>query len=477
MANHYQIFISEPHLSSSEQLFDVTSWTSIDADELLADVISRSRINTPSNAQCYSAIKSTKAFNGSEPLTQESGLWGVTRKPDICRKNLPAILRNLYWRAGNQIVVFEVFAMLCERGLLNQKALATPIDYSRAPRNVFNVVNMLFCFTDLADVGNPKFDDGEYLEDFGSHVQWLAVMICRSCTDLAAVNEAMALIHRSGLLGHFSQPAVMKFNDNRASMVEKCINPPSIHYKKKNGKWKSKSRDKKEVPPLFEGNPNENAAAQAHHRIFGWLLPPDGEGKEDMKLVLDKAKAKFREIEDTYREYFGLSDEELAAEDDGDDDDDDDDDRPSEGSGRTGDREQEEPVGLCGTNKFQSTVVERTSLPNLVPRFRTSLASSSSSSSPLTITRSKSTLSDVDFESVNNSLLVSFSDARQKRYEAVINPAHLLPLRCRKEWSSTHVHPMTISGKRATFSQALQVSQLYLAMEKKEFRQSSRAPR
>ena len=257
-------------------------------------------------------------FNG-DPVPLDVGLWTVTSRRDTCKRNLPDVLLNLYWRTRKQIAIFDVFAMIYVHGIFSAEALAIPVNYCRTSENLRNVFRMLLCFSKVADLEDPpQTGDDIHLSEFDAPIHWLAVMICRCCYDLTEVNEVISLIAHSQRLGHLSATAVKEFNEERAEEVQMATSAaktgPSGH-----GQPSSRSSGKERqqsVAPLFEMNEKENAATKPLHLIFGLILP-SGTGS-DIRQLFHDANTRFVEIEKVFREFFQMTEQELAMEDEDD---------------------------------------------------------------------------------------------------------------------------------------------------------------
>ena len=256
-----------------------------------------------------------------DPIPRDNGIWYTTSKKDTCLKGLPGVLINLYWRARKQIAIFEVYCMLYEHQQVTCEALAIPINYRQIPSNVLCVLRMLSGFSKLADLEEPPYVGKQYsLIEFGDAVQWLAAMICRSCHNLTEVNDVISLIAHSHKLGRLDADAVSEINEKRAKEVESLKGKNKGKGKAKMGHSEqgssAKSGDKArqdELKPFFKWDETANAAKKQSHEIFGLMLP-SGRGSDIRQLYHDINES-YDHIESVYRDFFGLTTEDLAIED------------------------------------------------------------------------------------------------------------------------------------------------------------------
>ncbi|KAL8790061.1 MAG: hypothetical protein Q9213_000763 [Squamulea squamosa] len=286
--------------------------------------------------------------------------WGSTllSRTRLLR-NLPTTLLNLYWRTQKQLSVFRTFILLQEAGHLSSpQALEKPVSFWRIPNNVHNVMQMLCCFSEIAECDDPPppppqppqdgMDDPPKIRDlipvqdgFDAAMHWLAVMICRCCADMDEVNTVMGLIGDSSLLGTMDHTAVERINASRAKEVRKYNE--HVEYVKNNNhrnpkKWLNRTarrrlamgepfeevapgmercgvRIRGELEPFFERNEMESVAqVGSKQRIFGLVLGRgvgngDGmEGKQGyVEMVRREVEGRCREVERAFGEFFGLS--------------------------------------------------------------------------------------------------------------------------------------------------------------------------
>ena len=267
----------------------------------------------------------------TQPVMHDTLLYGPTIKEDVCRRNLPYLLMNIYWRTRMQIAVFEVFVMLHLHGKLSAEALTLPINYNRISQNTRNVLKMLLCFSQVAVLEDPP-NLGQKLDliSFSEPVQWLATMICRSCPKLTDVNEVMSLINHSKRLGRLSESAVAKVNQGRVAEVDKALkrdvgkgkNVAAGRQGQSSSPKSSATEKAKELAPFYEWNDREGVyewndregeMGKQIHNVFALILP-SGRGS-DLRQLYHDANMRFEEIEEVFVAFFGLTKEELAVDD------------------------------------------------------------------------------------------------------------------------------------------------------------------
>lgn len=270
----------------------------------------------------------------TDPTVADHGIFQTISRKDTRRKHLTDTLLNLYWRTRKQTAVFEVFCILYEHGLFSAEALALPIEYQRTTTNLRNIYTMLCCFPNISDFDEPPLIHGEQiLHFFDLPIQWLAVMVCRSCYNMDAVNEVIGLINQSQILGRLDMTAVEEVNEERASAVQSAIvksKEQGARLPKAKGKGKGKQRGgssapgtstpkvsekdfNQELTPLLQWNPNENVAEKVWHHSFGLVLP-SGLGS-DIRQLFDDANTRFVAIENVFVAYFRMTAQELGLDD------------------------------------------------------------------------------------------------------------------------------------------------------------------
>ncbi|KAL8790078.1 MAG: hypothetical protein Q9213_000780 [Squamulea squamosa] len=322
--SHSEMFISDQHLTESNLLSKVLfrKYVDIAYDPLLNSQRMRLECNTarvmrkaaskqlhPSQETVHNAKylceREHEAFD-AQPMPSDMGLWSANSSPEWRERNLPSLLLNLYWRTRMQMAIFAVFCQLYEQDMVSAQALATPILYTRVPENVRNVMQILECFTKMADLSMPPSLDAKWdLNDFDAATFWFSVMICRSCEDVEDLNKLVSLVEYSKCLGRLDKAAVTNINEKHNRAAQKAL-ATSSKYK---GNGKGKEREV-EVAPLFEGNEMQNAADKVTHQVFGLMLPA-GSGS-NIRQLFDDANTKFTEIEKVFKAFFDMTDDELA---------------------------------------------------------------------------------------------------------------------------------------------------------------------
>ncbi|KAL8782334.1 MAG: hypothetical protein Q9213_005455 [Squamulea squamosa] len=320
--SHSQIFISDRHLAWKDMLSKALfrKYVDIDWNPEFNSLRRRIESHTTSTMQqastkyiqpsqetideaMYLCHSEYKAFNAA-PVPSDTGLYSTIMDQKRCKASLPWVLSSLYWRTRKQVAIFEVFAMIYQHGLFSVNALAIPINYSLAPGSVGYIMRMLNCFPKMADLSRPPKLGKWQLTPFEDALQWLAVIICRSCHDQAEVNAVISLIDHSSLLGKLDQKVVEATNADWLEDVQERL---AIARK---GKGKQKEV---QIPLFFEHNPMENSADTYQHRIFALMLPA-GQGMDILQLF-HNATEKLMHIERVFKAFFDMSANELALHD------------------------------------------------------------------------------------------------------------------------------------------------------------------
>ena len=126
--------------------------------------------------------------------------------------NWTLLLRNLFWRAGRQSAVWDLFLVLVDRGFLSFDSVTLPIDLMNISPNTGLVVELLYCFSyvkqDMRKIqaGEIALQSAEWLAD----IEWLATMIVRSGADLYQLFETIRL---SQLLGELDMKQYENFKE------------------------------------------------------------------------------------------------------------------------------------------------------------------------------------------------------------------------------------------------------------------------
>ena len=192
------------------------------------------------------------------------------------------ILKILYYRVRLQSTIWDIFTILCLRGMLDATAcLREPIDWpsSSHPKRV--CINLLNCFDSvIKESGQQKpFDYWTWTE---APVAWLAIMIARACVD---PNIIIAEIETTRMLGYFHREKFELLKQGREPLVWTC-------------------------DPMM--------ASGVSPAYFGWWLPHGLRSKvEDVDAFASFLRGKmklFNRIEELFNEWYQVSDAELCTE-------------------------------------------------------------------------------------------------------------------------------------------------------------------
>ncbi|KAL8732738.1 MAG: hypothetical protein Q9166_002518 [cf. Caloplaca sp. 2 TL-2023] len=291
--------LSNPSHTSSLKPQRSITYTTVQLAASIHIVPSQSAVGT-ALALCAQECDRFGNEDHAQPIPPNVGLHSFLYSKEECRERLPYLLLELYWRSQKQILIFKAFLMLEEAGHLDTQALETPIDYHHLTSNVLNVVEMLYCFSEIYETDfSPEADDGCTLlshDIIDGGTLWLAIMICRCCKDMVAVNQVMMLIAESAILGGLSLAGVDRVNADRAKEELE-------HQERTERSKRARETPPAVLTPFFEHNENENAREKSSHQIFGFILP-DGTG-EDVKELYSQILRRVDEIETAFRDFFG----------------------------------------------------------------------------------------------------------------------------------------------------------------------------
>ncbi len=210
-------------------------------------------------------------------------------------RNRVGLLQALYWRAHQQLTVWDLFLELVALGLVNPEALKFPIDLESRSEACQSLEWHLGCF-ELPYYENQIDCDDEPYELWGSRafnapLRWLATMIVRGCTGDAG--KIMEVVAESRCLGPLN------------------MNAYNIYFRG----CKNKSFN----PNLDEGKPTGLSNGRRLPPFGFWLLhniPVESWTEECVGFVRCEYVSQFDKIEYIYKRFFDFPDEViLLAED------------------------------------------------------------------------------------------------------------------------------------------------------------------
>jgi hypothetical protein len=199
------------------------------------------------------------------------------------------LLNNLYWRGRQQSAIFDLWIILCERGLVRWENMEADIDYSNSTGDSRKVYMWLACFTAVQE--EKLLVEHEPFRGFNMTwfpLTWLAIMIARGCAD--EPHKILETIHHTGVLGkldpRFVKQNIPSWGDyNIWHCDPKCdgLRPDMPHWRMD---------------------------------FFGSWLPkglgPDWPNWPD--LIVDKFMSRFWAVEKAYKEFYAIPDDILVEE-------------------------------------------------------------------------------------------------------------------------------------------------------------------
>jgi hypothetical protein len=86
-------------------------------------------------------------YGSTLPVHHPPGDSSIVSQLERKHPDYEMVLNNLYWRGRQQSAIFDLWIILCERGLVKWENMETEIDYSNGTNNVSKVCRWLGCFT------------------------------------------------------------------------------------------------------------------------------------------------------------------------------------------------------------------------------------------------------------------------------------------------------------------------------------------
>lgn len=208
---------------------------------------------------------------------------------EICFHTLSGMLTDLYIRARQQSAVWDIWLQLCHQGLLDVEDLKTRIPLEEGvPADLQPVVALLACLEFPAKLiptrkrvgGRSQFDKlqrGTLYQLYVPALVWLATLMVRSRVDVTILFEA---ILRTDYLG-------CRFSVER-------------------------------LDQLFHETAQESgtSVSGSWDDLYGYWLPDEITGRTCVDIARDLRRhvQRFNEIEEWYKMWFGLADEDLLLE-------------------------------------------------------------------------------------------------------------------------------------------------------------------
>ncbi|KAL8725201.1 MAG: hypothetical protein Q9181_006509 [Wetmoreana brouardii] len=205
-------------------------------------------------------------------------------------QNKPALLHALYFRGRQQSAVWDTYCALVQKEFVDSRGLLTPIDFTRIPEAVGQLARLLSCFDYVNRYRMPLDKQDRPYElysypRFPEPVDWLATMIVRGCSDVAALLET---IQKSMFLGPLNQEAYLAY---MAQDTDKSFT----------------------VDPLVRQGKHLKSTGP-----FGFWLPQGIQGGS-LEAAYDSVYThhimRFNVVEKAFKRYFNITDEEIVLED------------------------------------------------------------------------------------------------------------------------------------------------------------------
>ena len=215
------------------------------------------------------------------PIGDDFGIFEVLFHSPT--RNVPEMVKTLYWRGRIQMAILDTFTVLCNRGFLDPNCLRLPMNFYDVSKPVGELSWLLRCYEGPSREEKLHPKPFEFHgDDFNGPFHWLAAMILRGCSDIGQLFETITL---SEFLGKLDDKA---FNN-----------------------WNQFSQIKH-----FQINGQEMADTSVGYGQFGFWLPHglgDADDEEFGRLLREHVN-RFNEIERVFREYFQIPQDEIYLE-------------------------------------------------------------------------------------------------------------------------------------------------------------------
>ena len=190
------------------------------------------------------------------------------------------ILTLMYYRGRMQSAVWDVFTILCERGMLDYRAsLQEPMDWVKASKEDQAVLGVLECFDLVTKEQEQHPSPFRIWSPSYAPIEWLAIAIARGCSE---PNLLFREIEATQMLGHLDTEKVERRSRGYPGVSWVC-------------------------------NPTAAAGQQSPYFAF-WL--PHGLGS-NLDLYAEKIREsikRFNQVEYWYKTWFQVPDDELQTE-------------------------------------------------------------------------------------------------------------------------------------------------------------------
>ena len=206
----------------------------------------------------------------------EQYCFGKNRRVDVA-------LKILYRRAREQSAVWDIFETLHLRGFVSTNSLRVPMELFASTQAVGGLSWLLGCFSGRTMQRKLRVDDVLNDDLYFVPETWLATMIVRGCAD---IHRLLDTILATAYIGNLDEEAYAEYKDNWVGMEFTC-------------------------------NPLELAAESTTlPSSFGFWLPHGVKGDSVDRFIEEVREhiRHFNRIEQVYKAYFSLSDDELLLE-------------------------------------------------------------------------------------------------------------------------------------------------------------------
>jgi hypothetical protein len=197
------------------------------------------------------------------------------------------MIQLLYWRGRIQVAVMDVFHTLVTRGLISSVGLSQPIDIADYHKEVQDLAELLCCFTGTATDMKAKVHSayGLYFDD---PLQWLVVLILRGFE--APIHDILDTIMECEFLGELDRELYAKF------LQRKADDPMRV--------------------TSYTLDPNVCLDKPGRGVSWGFWLPCRLQTNDPRVVAdaFDAGRKRFNAIEKCFRDWFGLTQEQLLLE-------------------------------------------------------------------------------------------------------------------------------------------------------------------
>lgn len=235
----------------------------------------------PQHPQVTASIKgmvqaACAACNSYSPYYEDGNVFGELEQSE---PDYESLMKVLYWRSRQQVAVWEIFTILCDRHFLDyETSLAEPIDFSTSSDAIGTVFRYLSCFDFVIREQELSPEPFKNWQSTYAPLIWLAIAIARGCAEPEKLFE---LIQFTGILGCLRWDKLNIFLDGNSSKHFTC---------------------------------EPKAAAGKHFQFYGFWLPHGiGHDWNQFRNRIKECLEEPTKVEELFKRYFELSDSELRV--------------------------------------------------------------------------------------------------------------------------------------------------------------------